>query len=105
MTSEFYERYKHLCKEHGESCRSAAIKMNISPASTTKWKNGSAPDTNTLNKLAKFFGITLNELMGYTEEPQEIPLTASAKKLVLKYNKLSEQDKQIVDIILAKYED
>jgi len=65
----FYDKFKALCDEKGVSCTKAAVQMGLSNATPTKWKKtGATPDGATLGKIAEYFGVTIDSLLG-NEEP------------------------------------
>lgn len=60
----FYDIFKQLCVKKGVSCHRAAIDMGFSNSITTKWKKtGATPNGETLNRIAAYFGITVNDLL------------------------------------------
>lgn len=60
----FYERYAELCQSIGESPCSVAEKNNISKTSVTRWKNGAVPKGELVMRLARFFGVSADYLIG-----------------------------------------
>ncbi|MBR6917978.1 MAG: helix-turn-helix transcriptional regulator, partial [Clostridia bacterium] len=43
--------------------------MNVTPAGVSKWERGETyPDITLLQPLAYYFGVTLDDLMGYDEK-------------------------------------
>ena len=65
----FYERYEALCAEHG--MKPQAQKMldivGITSPSISGWKNGSQPKADVLCRLASFFSVTTDYLLGLSE--------------------------------------
>ena len=46
-----------------------SVAMNVTCAAVSKWERGETyPDITLLQPLAYFFGVTLDELMGYNQE-------------------------------------
>lgn len=66
----FYERYETLCKRKGISLSKAATEMGINRASVTLWKNSPdiVPSGNVLLKVANYFGVSADYLLGLTAE-------------------------------------
>ena len=61
----FYDQYAALCKQKGVSCSRAAEKIGLSNSTVTKWKKtGATPTGETLAKVAFYFGISTDELLG-----------------------------------------
>ena len=65
----FYENYVAYCKKIGKSKSAVAKEIGLDPKSVTGWKNGAAPRNETQKKLADYFGISADELMGTKKEP------------------------------------
>ena len=65
------ERIAHLRKEKGLTQEELAQHMGISPQAVSKWENDqTCPDISALPKLARLFGITVDELLeGKRETP------------------------------------
>ncbi len=65
----FYENYVKYCKQIGKSKTEVAKQIGKSSKSVTGWKNGAIPRNDTQKKLADYFGISIEELMGTKKEP------------------------------------
>lgn len=62
----FYETFCRLCQIHSLTPSGAATKIGFNRASVTMWKNtGKAPKQELLIKIADFFGVTTDYLLGY----------------------------------------
>jgi transcriptional regulator with XRE-family HTH domain len=64
LTFVFYDLYSELCKVKGVSLSRAAESMGLSRTSVVKWKAGSVPTGATLNKIAAYFGVSTDYLLG-----------------------------------------
>lgn len=66
----FYERFVLLCKQKGVSTSKAAIDAGLSKSTVTKWKKdpGTKPSGNVIEKLCRYFGVSVSDLLGYEEE-------------------------------------
>lgn len=61
----FYDLFCNLCKERGISVTKATIDIGLSRTIGTKWKQtGATPNGETLNKIADYFGVTTDFLLG-----------------------------------------
>lgn len=70
----FYDRFKQLCERKGVSCNKAALEIGLSNATPTKWKKtGATPVGDTLDKIAAYFGVSTDYLLGKetTKAPTE----------------------------------
>lgn len=60
----FYDIFAAFCKQHGESPSKVADKLGIGRSSVTAWKkNGSTPLGTTLTKIAKYFDMSIDDLL------------------------------------------
>lgn len=61
----FYDRFKELCNNKGVSVTKATVDIGLSRTIGTKWKNtGATPQGETLNRIAEYFGVTIDYLLG-----------------------------------------
>lgn len=69
----FYDVYADLCKEIGKSPSAVAQELKINKSNVTNWKNnGYTPRGEVLNKIADYFGVTVDYLLG--NAPREVTL-------------------------------
>lgn len=70
----FYDRFAELCSERNISANKAATDIGLSNSTVTKWKKtGAVPQTATLSKIAEYFNVSMNYLLGETEEIKKDP--------------------------------
>ena len=79
----FYENFAFYCTKIGKSESAVAKDVGITSKSVTGWKNGALPRNSTLKKLADYFGVTVDELMGTKKEPAGISELDDVKKQVV----------------------
>lgn len=61
----FYDKFQELCKRKGISCNKAALEIGLSSAAPTKWKKTEAvPSGDTLDRIARYFNVTIEDLLG-----------------------------------------
>ena len=66
----FYDVYAALCKNKGISLSRAADEIGLSNSTVTKWKKtGATPSGETLAKVAAYFGVSVDDLMGEVQPP------------------------------------
>lgn len=65
----FIDTFAELCKKNSISMNKACIEIGISRTSTAKWKNGSVPNGTTLNKIAEYFNVSVDYLVGNEKKP------------------------------------
>lgn len=65
-------RLYELRKQHGYSQDELAEMLNVSRQAVSKWERSeSSPDTDNLIALAKLYGISLDNLLGYTPQASD----------------------------------
>ena len=65
----FFSQFEKLCKQKGISAAKVAAECGFSKASITKWKqNNTAPKHEILIKIASYFGVTTDYLLGNEEK-------------------------------------
>lgn len=105
----FYERFCALCKTAGKTPSAVLEDIGLTRMNASLWKKGSMPSAANLQKLADYFEVPLDYLMGTNETitvdvrpPWEIQETISdaeiEKDLILLKNLLGE-----IDAIPKKY--
>ncbi len=70
----FFTRFKELCDEKGVSTYRACMDMGLNRSAVAKWKTGGKPNGTTAAKMAEYFGVTTDYLLGHshsrTAQPQ-----------------------------------
>lgn len=87
----FYENFKRLCSERGTTPTAVAKAMGISTSMTANWKRGGVPRSDTLQKVADYFGVSTSYLLGnvpldlqrFAEKEKEPTVTVDPKLLSL----------------------
>ena len=65
----FSENLRRLRKAKDIKQETLAEAMNVSRQTVSKWENGTAmPDFKKLNALAEYFGVTMDELLGFNND-------------------------------------
>ena len=60
----FYDNLVKICNARGISPSAAIAEAGINKSAGTRWKNGKKPTAANLQKLADYFGISKEELLG-----------------------------------------
>lgn len=75
-----YKIFERLLKEHGITAYRVAKETGISTGSLTDWKMGrSSPKADKLQKIADYFGVSVDYLLG--NEEKEKPLVNGDEEL------------------------
>lgn len=64
----FWERFESLCNESKRKPNRVAAETGISSASITKWKRGTIPNPDSLGKIAEYFCVSIDYLLGKTDQ-------------------------------------
>lgn len=60
----FFDKYSELCKRVGKTPTGVALELNVSRATVNYWKNGNVPKQEILIKIADYFKVTVDYLLG-----------------------------------------
>lgn len=60
----FIDIFMQLCSEKGVSANKACIEIGLARTAVAKWKKGSIPNSDTLFKIADYFGVSVDYLLG-----------------------------------------
>jgi len=64
----FFNRFKALCDEKNISVYRACTDIGLNRSAVAKWKDGGKPNGTTAAKLADYFGVTTDYLLGQSEQ-------------------------------------
>lgn len=71
----FFDRFKKLCDEKGVTPTRVSAEAGFSAGSVSYWKKSykagkdAKPDSYTAEKLAEYFGVSVDYLLGRTDDP------------------------------------
>lgn len=70
----FWENYLQLCNQVGKSANAVAAEIGFKSSGTvTGWKEGKIPYERNLKKIADYFGVTVDDLIGDDSAQKEKP--------------------------------
>lgn len=69
----FYENFIKLCRLRGKAPTTVAEEVGLNNSSVTYWKRGSTPKGKTLRKLADYFDVAIDALLGDNDEIYAMP--------------------------------
>lgn len=67
----FWENFVRFCNSKGKAPNAVAKEIGIPSGSVTDWKNGRTPQHRTLIKIADYFGVMVDALLGNEKTPSE----------------------------------
>ncbi len=68
----FWDIFKNLCIENNTSPNGVAKTLGFSNAAATKWKSGSVPNATTVQKIADYFNVSVDYLLGKTDIKKDL---------------------------------
>lgn len=98
----FYERLSELCNRHGTNITTFAKANGISKGSPSNWKRGASPNSDVVIKVAQYFHVTTDYLLGQTDIPnaqsERIPegIELDEWELLKEYRAADTQTKQLM---------
>lgn len=110
-----YERFEQLLKERGISAYRVAKDTKITTSLFSQWKSGkNQPKTSTLQKVADYFGVSLDWLLGNTDIKhlpnennvvivEKDDFSAHEKNFIEMYRQLPKEFQKLLDENLKAY--
>ena len=74
----FYDNFVRCCNSVNKSPSAVAADIGLSRASVNGWKNGKNPTDANLAKIADYFGVSVDYLLGKTEQKEKAPAETEA---------------------------
>ena len=98
----FWDKFVSLCVEVNKSPNSVAKELSISSGSVTNWKSGILPRSTTASKIADYFGVSVDYLLGNTDKKEKPTVNddglSEGQRELIEFAKSVPEDK--VDLIL-----
>ena len=63
----FYEIFKDLCEKEGKTPTGVGREVGADGSTVNYWKNGHTPRQKTLSKIAEYFSVSTDYLVGNTD--------------------------------------
>lgn len=91
----FWENFVTQCEELEKSPTTVVEELGFKRPAVTSWKNGALPQVKNRKKIADYFGITVEELMGTKKEPAgEGELTEDMKEILEYAQKMGPEERK-----------
>lgn len=68
---QFYEKYVSLCNSINKSPSAVAEELGLTPAAATGWGQGAKPRKATIQKIADYFGVSVDDLKADENHPAD----------------------------------
>ena len=92
-----YEIYQKLLDMNGVKSADVARATGISNMTFSDWKKGkSTPKMDKIEKIAKYFGVTTDYMMGKKSEVPSSSMVDEHFELIKLYSSLSEEDQKAI---------
>lgn len=65
----FYDNFEKQCTKIGKNPSTVAEELGFTKSMASHWKGGMVPRVSSRKKIADYFGISVEELMGTKKEP------------------------------------
>ena len=92
----FKERFIKICNDHNISPSKVCKEIGLSSAAFSCWTDESIPRRATLMKIADYFGITVDYLLGNTENREKAEEKTPSK--LWEGEEMSDKEKQLWDL-------
>ena len=100
----FRERLRQLRDSKGLNSQALADYTGMSAAAISRYLNGSRiPDINAILTFADFFGVRAEWMFGIESVDRYEDVSDEDRKRIDLFKLASENDKAVIDLILAKY--
>ncbi len=81
----FLDVFNELCLKRGEAPNAVAKKLSIASGTVSEWKKGRTPKNSTLKKLADYFGVSVEYMLG-RESFFDEKLALDENTVIYRYN-------------------
>lgn len=90
----FYQILQSLCKQQGVKITNVVSELKISSGNLSKWKAGGVPKGATLKKLADYFHVSTDYLLGREAPASSSELSPEEQELLECYRQLNNDGKK-----------
>lgn len=94
----FYETFIRLCDEKGVKPTNLIEELGFSSGNMSRWKNGLEPGRKSLLKIAEYFNVSTDYLLG--KNTKTTILSPKEQKVLDIYNSLSPEQQRSFDQLL-----
>lgn len=93
-----------MCNKIGKSPSAVAIEIGLSKPSVHRWKKGGLPTDATASKVASYFGVSVDYLLGRKEKNpttgNDSGISKAKNEMIQKVMQMSEEELQKLDLLL-----
>ena len=95
----FWDNFVNQCEKMEKSPTVVVEELGFKRSAVTSWKNGALPQVKNRKKIADYFGITVEELMGTKKEPAGMGGLDDVKKQVVEL--MDDMSQEEIDAFLT----
>ena len=95
MENIFFTRFQGLCRKNSTNVNAVGRIVGASSGSITAWKYGTEPRPSTVVKIAEYFGVTTDYLLGLDELQPDL-VNAVDVAWYGEYQELTEDQKETI---------
>ena len=108
MSSVVYDRVRHLCEKHNVSISRVENSVGFGNSTISKWES-SSPSVEKLRKVADYFDVSVDYLMGRSDDETPVSYLLSNDKDIIQLcrarEKMPQRDRdQMMRMIRAGFE-
>lgn len=97
----FSKNLKEIMTNHNKTQGDLVRDLSFRQATVSDWLNGKKyPRMDKIEKLANYFGISINDLLIQTSAPAPLSLSQQEETLIKKYRQLDADGKERVNYVL-----
>lgn len=97
----FWYNFVNQCEKIEKSPTVVVEDLGFKRSAVTSWKNGALPQVKNRKKIADYFGITVEELMGTKKEPAgDGELDEQMKNIVSLLSAATKEERDAVETLL-----
>ncbi|MDL2224645.1 helix-turn-helix domain-containing protein [Eubacteriales bacterium OttesenSCG-928-M02] len=74
----FFDRLQAICESNNTTPTTVAKELGFGNSTATSWKNGAKPSAEAVTKLANYFNVSTDYLLGRTDAPQGFSIVATS---------------------------
>ena len=91
----FWDIFVNLCTNAGKSTTAVILELGLSRSSVTTWKKGTVPNNSSLVKIANYFNVSVNYLLGKEKESAPTPTRSECEeKIIERFRTLPEEEQE-----------
>ena len=94
----FWINFNSLCEQNGKTPNSVCKDLGFSNATATHWKNGTPPGSKSLAKIAEYFNVSTDYLLGKAENARSVidKLSEKEKSLLTIFRQLTDAQQDLI---------